>query len=332
MRSIQLRVLDPRLTGKFGFPEYATTGSAGIDLRACIDDPQKLLPGECTLIPSGIAVHIADPTLAGVLLPRSGLGHKHGIVLGNLVGLIDSDYQGEIKISCWNRGNDAFLINPGDRVAQPAIGFVDPNRPLHRHPLRRPTLGGKFVGVHPRLQVAPPRVQGRGIHNKCTRQAEQREIVSRQVQRRGHKRKTGSESFFRRTRSVRKKNDSDPISLDPERLAAAAAVLFPRVVELESLVETLAHEVELGAVDVGQALGVNQDLDTVVFEDVVFGRHIVRVLKLVGQARTAGGLHAQTHADAFATLGDVAVHMPRGGFGQGDGHGTAPISGQCPGP
>ena len=118
MRSIQLRVLDPRLTDKFGFPEYATTGSAGIDLRACIDDPLKLLPGECALIPSGIAVHIGDPTLAGVLLPRSGLGHKHGIVLGNLVGLIDSDYQGEIKISCWNRGNDAFLINPGDRVAQ----------------------------------------------------------------------------------------------------------------------------------------------------------------------------------------------------------------------
>jgi len=121
MRSIQLRVLDPRLTGKFGFPEYATTGSAGIDLRACIDDPQKLLPGECVLIPSGIAVHIADPTLAGVLLPRSGLGHKHGIVLGNLVGLIDSDYQGEVKISCWNRGGEAFQINPGDRIAQMVI-------------------------------------------------------------------------------------------------------------------------------------------------------------------------------------------------------------------
>ena len=118
MRNIQLRVLDPRLTGEFGFPDYATTGSAGIDLRACIDDSKKLLPGGCTLIPSGIAIHISDPTLAGVLLPRSGLGHKHGIVLGNLVGLIDSDYQGEIKISCWNRGNDAFLINPGDRVAQ----------------------------------------------------------------------------------------------------------------------------------------------------------------------------------------------------------------------
>ena len=118
MRNIQLQVLDSRLTGEFGFPKYATTGSAGIDLRACIDDPETLLPGECTLIPSGIAIHIADPTLAGVLLPRSGLGHKHGIVLGNLVGLIDSDYQGEIKISCWNRGNGAFSINPGDRVAQ----------------------------------------------------------------------------------------------------------------------------------------------------------------------------------------------------------------------
>ena len=118
MRNIQLRVLDPRLTSKFGFPEYATTGSAGIDLRACIDDTQKLLPGECNLIPSGIAVHISDPTLAGVLLPRSGLGHKHGIVLGNLVGLIDSDYQGEVMISCWNRGADTFLINPGDRIAQ----------------------------------------------------------------------------------------------------------------------------------------------------------------------------------------------------------------------
>jgi dUTP pyrophosphatase len=122
MRNIQLRVLDPRLTGEFGFPEYATTGSAGIDLRACINEPQNLLPGECALIPSGIAVHIADPTLAGILLPRSGLGHKHGIVLGNLVGLIDSDYQGEIKISCWNRGNDTFLINPGDRIAQ--LAFV----------------------------------------------------------------------------------------------------------------------------------------------------------------------------------------------------------------
>ena len=118
MRNIQLQVLDSRLTGEFGFPKYATTGSAGIDLRACIDDPETLLPGECTLIPSGIAVHIADPTLAGVLLPRSGLGHKHGIVLGNLVGLIDSDYQGEVFVSCWNRSDQTYEIEPGDRIAQ----------------------------------------------------------------------------------------------------------------------------------------------------------------------------------------------------------------------
>jgi dUTP pyrophosphatase len=118
MRNIQLRVLDPRLEGEFGFPEYATPGSAGIDLRACIDNPRNLLPGECILIPSGIAVHITDPSLAGVLLPRSGLGHKQGIVLGNLVGLIDSDYQGEIQISCWNRGTETFLVSPGDRIAQ----------------------------------------------------------------------------------------------------------------------------------------------------------------------------------------------------------------------
>lgn len=118
MRNIQLRILDQRLVDEFGLPEYATAGSAGIDLRACIEDPRKLLPGECILIPSGIAVHIADQTLAGVLLPRSGLGHKQGIVLGNLVGLIDSDYQGEIQISCWNRGTEIFLVNPGDRIAQ----------------------------------------------------------------------------------------------------------------------------------------------------------------------------------------------------------------------
>ena len=118
MRNIQLRILDSRLEDEFGLPEYATAGSAGIDLKACIESSLTIKPSECSLIPSGIAIHIGDPTLAAILLPRSGLGHKHGIVLGNLVGLIDSDYQGEIKISCWNRGNDAFLINPGDRVAQ----------------------------------------------------------------------------------------------------------------------------------------------------------------------------------------------------------------------
>nr|ADI22153.1 dUTPase [uncultured gamma proteobacterium HF0200_24F15] len=118
MRKIQLRILDARLTGEFGTPDYATEGSAGIDLKACIDNKKLLSPGESVLIPSGVAIHIADPQLAGVLLPRSGLGHKHGIVLGNLVGLIDSDYQGEIQISLWNRGNDGFTINPGDRIAQ----------------------------------------------------------------------------------------------------------------------------------------------------------------------------------------------------------------------
>ena len=118
MRNIQVRILDSRLTEEFGFPEYATEGSAGIDLRACINDNQELLPDACILIPSGMAIHIVDSSLAGLLLPRSGLGHKHGLVLGNLVGLIDSDYQGEIKISCWNRSNETFVIKPGDRIAQ----------------------------------------------------------------------------------------------------------------------------------------------------------------------------------------------------------------------
>ncbi|MBO66816.1 MAG: dUTP diphosphatase [Acidiferrobacteraceae bacterium] len=118
MRKIQLKILDERLDGSFGHPSYATEGSAGVDLRACIDQPETLKPGDCMLIPSGLAVYIADPSLAAVLLPRSGLGHKHGIVLGNLVGLIDSDYQGEVKISCWNRGRSPYTISPGDRIAQ----------------------------------------------------------------------------------------------------------------------------------------------------------------------------------------------------------------------
>ena len=121
MRNIQLQILDSRLEGEFGLPEYATVGSAGVDLKACIDIPLTLAPGECSLIPSGIAIHIGDPGLAAILLPRSGLGHKHGIVLGNLVGLIDSDYQGEIRISCWNRGSKPFVIEPGDRIAQLAF-------------------------------------------------------------------------------------------------------------------------------------------------------------------------------------------------------------------
>lgn len=99
-------------------PEYATSGSAGVDMRACLDAPLTVAPGETQLIPTGVALHIEDPGLAAVLLPRSGLGHKHGIVLGNLVGLIDSDYQGQVFISCWNRGNESFTIRPGERVAQ----------------------------------------------------------------------------------------------------------------------------------------------------------------------------------------------------------------------
>ena len=117
-KRIQLKILDARLGGDFPLPDYATPGSAGVDLRACIDQPLTLEPGQTELIPSGIAVHIADRTLAATILPRSGLGHKHGIVLGNLVGLIDSDYQGEIFVSCWNRGREPFVIEPGARLAQ----------------------------------------------------------------------------------------------------------------------------------------------------------------------------------------------------------------------
>jgi len=118
MRKIQLKVLDPRLGKEIALPAYATHGSAGLDLRACLDQAMTLQPGETALIPTGLAIHIDDPHLAAVLLPRSGLGHKHGIVLGNLVGLIDSDYQGQIFISCWNRGNSAFTIEIGERIAQ----------------------------------------------------------------------------------------------------------------------------------------------------------------------------------------------------------------------
>ena len=118
MRKIQLKILDQRLGSQFPVPSYATVGSAGIDLRACIDNDLVLEPGETDLIPSGLAVYIADAETAAVLLPRSGLGHKHGIVLGNLVGLIDSDYQGQVFVSCWNRGSESFTIQPGERIAQ----------------------------------------------------------------------------------------------------------------------------------------------------------------------------------------------------------------------
>jgi len=116
MKTIDIRVLDERLRGQL--PQYATPGSAGLDLRACIASPLALAPGGTELIPSGIAIHLADPGLAAVILPRSGLGHKHGIVLGNLVGLIDSDYQGQIFVSTWNRGAATFTINPMERLAQ----------------------------------------------------------------------------------------------------------------------------------------------------------------------------------------------------------------------
>jgi len=118
MKSIRIKLLDARLGREFPLPEYATGGSAGMDLRACLDAPLTLDPGLNELIPAGFAMHIEDTGLAAVLLPRSGLGHKHGIVLGNLVGLIDSDYQGQVFVSCWNRGNESFTIKPGDRIAQ----------------------------------------------------------------------------------------------------------------------------------------------------------------------------------------------------------------------
>jgi dUTP pyrophosphatase len=118
MRKIQLKVLDQRIGNEIPLPAHATEGSAGMDLRACIDQTITLNPGETELIPTGIAIHIDDPGLAATILPRSGLGHKHGIVLGNLVGLIDSDYQGQLYVSCWNRGTDSFTIEQGDRIAQ----------------------------------------------------------------------------------------------------------------------------------------------------------------------------------------------------------------------
>jgi len=118
MQPIRLRILDPRLGSEFPLPAYATEGSAGVDLRACLDGPLVLAPGDTAMVPSGMAIHIGDPGLAAVLLPRSGLGHRHGIVLGNLLGLIDSDYQGEVLISVWNRGSEPFEIRPGERIAQ----------------------------------------------------------------------------------------------------------------------------------------------------------------------------------------------------------------------
>ena len=118
MRSIELKILDPRIGDSIPLPHYATDGSAGMDMRACIDEPITVTPGETVLIPTGLAIHVADPALAAVLLPRSGLGHKHGLVLGNLTGLIDSDYQGQVFISCWNRGSSSYEVQPAERIAQ----------------------------------------------------------------------------------------------------------------------------------------------------------------------------------------------------------------------
>lgn len=118
MNEVDVKILDPRVGSEFPLPAYATDGSAGMDLRAILDEDTELLPGETLLIPTGIAIHIENNNMAAVILPRSGLGHKHGIVLGNLVGLIDSDYQGQLFVSCWNRGNSSFVIKPGERIAQ----------------------------------------------------------------------------------------------------------------------------------------------------------------------------------------------------------------------
>jgi dUTP pyrophosphatase len=120
-RPLKVRILDARIGKEFPLPQYATGGSAGLDLRACLDKPLELEPGKAELLPTGLAIYVEDPGLAAVVLPRSGLGHKHGIVLGNLVGLIDSDYQGQLMVSVWNRGREAYTVQPGERVAQLVI-------------------------------------------------------------------------------------------------------------------------------------------------------------------------------------------------------------------
>jgi len=126
MPAVDIKILSPQLGERFPLPARATEGSAGVDLRACIDEPLDLAPGDCTLIGTGLAIHLGDPGLAAMILPRSGLGHRHGIVLGNLVGLIDSDYQGELMVSCWNRGAEQFRIEPGERIAQLVVVPVVP--------------------------------------------------------------------------------------------------------------------------------------------------------------------------------------------------------------
>lgn len=118
LTQLEVKIMDSRLGGEWPLPAYATPGSAGMDLRACINEALILEPGQTELLPTGMAIHVADPGLCAMLLPRSGLGHKHGVVLGNLVGLIDSDYQGQLMVSCWNRGNTSFTVEPGERIAQ----------------------------------------------------------------------------------------------------------------------------------------------------------------------------------------------------------------------
>ena len=118
---LKVRILDARIGQEFPLPQYATAGSAGLDLRACLDKPLTLEPGRAELLPTGLAIYVQDPALAAMILPRSGLGHKHGIVLGNLVGLIDSDYQGQLMVSCWNRGKEPYTVQPGERIAQLVI-------------------------------------------------------------------------------------------------------------------------------------------------------------------------------------------------------------------
>lgn len=125
MRSIELKILDPRIGDSIPLPHYATSGSAAMDMRACIDEPLSVAPGETVLVPTGLAIHVADPGLAAVLLPRSGLGHEHGLVLGNLTGLIDSDYQGQIFISCWNRSATSYEVQPAERIAQMVFVLVE---------------------------------------------------------------------------------------------------------------------------------------------------------------------------------------------------------------
>ncbi len=116
MKTLDVKILDERI--RSNLPAYATSGSAGLDLRACVEAPLTLAPGDTALVPTGLAIHLGDPALAAVIIPRSGLGHKHGVVLGNLVGLIDSDYQGQLMVSCWNRGREPFVVNPMERIAQ----------------------------------------------------------------------------------------------------------------------------------------------------------------------------------------------------------------------